>query len=923
MLAIHSFLQEREIGHVGVVYENDAWSQGCLQSIRAACAGETYKCVVKAYLVPDSSHLPKKLGEITADGIRTVVNALITDPYALMAEAEARKMTGSAKASTGYIWIFPDWAVWDEVGGPSMSAYEGSFAAVVPFAGVRKEKHGIFSEHWEENVPLLDVSELSGCGAYLTMEQTLSPAACIKLAAAAYDGVARVRLALESADTDKPRHPKLAIDESSGWLGSEVRKMLQNPGTRIDGLIEGPDLRSSADWDMPWAENNAKFGIMNYAGPGAEPHELYLVEDGAISPSTGLSNAKLPGRVGFRDDSGKLILGPCNGENDGRCGYFGQCQMKPTMSAQSKGWCSCDEGFVGRFCSLPGDLAVPPTVSCEGTGVDWQCVPVTIDVKVTSFGGLSKEGESFQANLQVTLNWVDKRFPWDTGVYEDSDAHQVIGDMWLPRLSFSGIKQKVLKQVLTVNRSQYEEELRTEHDVALSLMQEIQATEEFTADFRPFPFDFHSLEMQLGAAQPEARLELSPEYTVLVTKEVEDNWDSQWPQDTSNEPWAELRSAGSNSFRLKLSVRRSFDLAVFRLIAPSVVLVIVSWGGFWIKPGALMPRFASGFISFLALQGFKNLAVKLMPNDGQISGISWIDIYISAVGIIMGLSVIETICCQYFAEHFSQIVSRRMDFMARWYFPLTFVTVIILMSIPWNLDIMLILVHVALILFTVAFYGYAAYEIYFFPYLFMKRAVRHDLDPARAHRTHTLTEPELQLIYNRLDNLPEDFGDTTDADDQKKLSRSWSHETVKGSVHVHQLVAWIVKVIPKLPVKDVQEVVHQVFGDKDFAFPSFRAHFPPLVTKLTVLANHGQPQKVNEQPSSVAPLEDSPASASSLARSASMIERDAEGDDEDDEVETFQKRQDSLPLPPERSPSPQRKILLDPSPSDNGRGVLL
>ena len=35
---------------------------------------------------------------------------------------------------------------------------------------------------------------------------------------------------------------------------TEVRKILQNPGTRMEGLVEGPDLRKSADWGKPWLD---------------------------------------------------------------------------------------------------------------------------------------------------------------------------------------------------------------------------------------------------------------------------------------------------------------------------------------------------------------------------------------------------------------------------------------------------------------------------------------------------------------------------------------------------------------------------------------------------------------------------------------------------------------------------------------------
>jgi hypothetical protein len=71
---------------------------------------------------------------------------------------------------------------------------------------------------------------------------------------------------------------------------------------------------------------------------------------------------------------------------------------------------------------------------------------------------------------------------------------------------------------------------------------------------------------------------------------------------------------------------------------PSVFLVIISWAGFFITPKALMPRFASGFISFLSLNTFKGQVQSQMPAGAQI--VTWIDVYMSAVGLMMVFAVI-------------------------------------------------------------------------------------------------------------------------------------------------------------------------------------------------------------------------------------------------------------------------------------------
>merc|ERR1711862_98214 len=102
-------------------------------------------------------------------------------------------------------------------------------------------------------------------------------------------------------------------------------------------------------------------------------------------------------------------------------------------------------------------------------------------------------------------------------------------------------------------------------------------------------------------------------------------------------------------------------------------------------------------------------------------------IYLSAVGIIMGLSVIETVSAQFVNESFSKCVAVSMDSAARWCFPLVFLCVILLMFGPMDLDLMLVLVHAVLAIFASLYFSYVSREAVQFPRLFFQRALRSNL----------------------------------------------------------------------------------------------------------------------------------------------------------------------------------------------------
>merc|ERR1711970_761115 len=95
-----------------------------------------------------------------------------------------------------------------------------------------------------------------------------------------------------------------------------------------------------------------------------------------------------------------------------------------------------------------------------------------------------------------------------------------------------------------------------------------------------------------------------------------------------------------------------------------------------------MPRFASGFISFLALQGFKTYAIGNMPKGGALSGMSWIDVYISIAGLLMVLSVGETVLTQFVYENVSRTVADILDSSARIAFPSAYFSIVIVLCLP-------------------------------------------------------------------------------------------------------------------------------------------------------------------------------------------------------------------------------------------------
>merc|ERR1711908_96662 len=131
-----------------------------------------------------------------------------------------------------------------------------------------------------------------------------------------------------------------------------------------------------------------------------------------------------------------------------------------------------------------------------------------------------------------------------------------------------------------------------------------------------------------------------------------------------------------------------------------------------------------------------------MPNDGNLDGMSWIDVYISVVGFLMGFAVGETVVVQYVSEHYSPLVGGLLDNRSRWCFPSVYLLVMIAMVSPLKDDTpsLNVVTHTILGVFVLLMILYVIFEVKLFPYLLVRRSISSNLSASKRHRQHKLTE---------------------------------------------------------------------------------------------------------------------------------------------------------------------------------------
>jgi hypothetical protein len=595
----------------------------------------------------------------------------------------------------------------------------------------------------------------------------------------------------------------------------------------MKALLQAPDLRKSAGPGLTWLENSAPFKMLNFVEGGHAV--VYDVRQDGLHDMPGLKDGVLPGNVKLTSDKviGQVESTPCNLDKAAHCGSHGNCQLHRNLPGfKNPGWCKCEAGYIGKFCQFEGKMSAPPSEVLLLKSPQEPSVPVSLGLQIQSFGGLHKDGDTFNINLRMEFSWRNDRFPWDAAKYDGSDAVGMLNQIWYPQVVMSGdVTTKNTDIVLEVTRDSAAEKKGTKNlEVQLKLKQVVKISHVFSPDFQTFPWDKHSLEVKLSPKDHDMTLTLQPGNELGSPDTAK--WDNQWPLD-ADKPSGVVALGDGTTFKVQLAVVRAKAMIIYRLVIPMSVLVFMSWAGFFIAPGALMPRFASGFISFLALAGFKSYAIKMMPNEGAINGMSWVDVYVSISGFMMALAVAETVACQYINGNISRTVALKLDHWARRLFPLTFAIIMIVLSLPIDTQSQLILTHVLLAASVFFYCVFCWYEATYWPQLYIKEHVVH-AGGAERHRDHTLTKRESQIVFEVLEKC-EKHGES-DKDD--------------GFVHVETLAKWLIKNKPVLSSYPVEKLIRMVIcvpdGGVGFGFPAFEKNFGRLIKELT-LAIHEEP----------------------------------------------------------------------------------
>ena len=416
----------------------------------------------------------------------------------------------------------------------------------------------------------------------------------------------------------------------------------------------------------------------------------------------------------------------------------GQC-LNEARAGNAAGSCQCFAGHSGRFCTYStrrdGSMEVALRRSVN------KPLQVGMVMELYKFDGFTTDGNSVRGGIRIRLTYTDPCAMVQDGVYKLSQAISLNagGQIWVPSVQIPNCKVGAL--VGTVKLAYPEVTVLMELPVDDCKVQ---------VGWQFFPFDDQEASFTIVPDDVSQYIFISAPPTVshenlgVPTSVVEDNWTHMWPLRRS------VMEIESHSATITVEVTRNPTILLIRVVIPLVLLTVISWAGFYIRVAALMPRFASGFISFLALNSFKSTVTSAMHTT--MASVSWFEIALSIATFMMAFAVLENVTAEFINFGRGELVARTLDCFARIAFPCYFVLMLLILVLgvgknnPFGMTALqlFVITHVIVAVFMIHMTSFAILICTFYRHLLLTLGIEH----ARADGVDAiLGDKELKLLY--------------------------------------------------------------------------------------------------------------------------------------------------------------------------------
>ncbi|XP_075262346.1 gamma-aminobutyric acid receptor subunit pi-like [Convolutriloba macropyga] len=286
-------------------------------------------------------------------------------------------------------------------------------------------------------------------------------------------------------------------------------------------------------------------------------------------------------------------------------------------------------------------------------------VQVNVTMNVDSLGPISETEMSFRVDISFRQMWYDERLEFET---EDNApitlSHEFLQRIWVPDTYFpeslSASKHKVMGPNIL---------LRLSHTGFVLYSSRVTVVTKCPMDLEMFPLDTQVCSLMVecfGYTTNHLRLRWLREpgqnpVTVSAEKKL--------PQFTligvmDSEYDLEFTTGTFSDLEVNFKLQRTLLYYVLQTYAPAVLIVGLSWVGFWVDPKCIPARASLSITTVLTIITLMGTVNSRLP---KVSKVKALDVYFGLCFIYVFGALIEFACVCYFDKHFKTKNSQKAE----------------------------------------------------------------------------------------------------------------------------------------------------------------------------------------------------------------------------------------------------------------------
>lgn len=286
---------------------------------------------------------------------------------------------------------------------------------------------------------------------------------------------------------------------------------------------------------------------------------------------------------------------------------------------------------------------------------------------IIDIDSINDADQNFDANIFINLTWQDQRL----ASLKNKARQLKLSDVWNPRLIVTNQQGKM--------HAALPEVVQVEPDGTVTYRQRYTGKFSQPLKLDQFPMDTHIFEIRFAAAgfhsseinfvpnskmasldSPIADIISLPNWTINQVK-IEES--AYMPIPTISVP----------GFSIKFEATRLFTYYLWQIIFPLSVVIVMSWGAFWVNNEQVGVRIGIATSSVLTLIAHRFVLASLLP---KLPYMTRLDYFAVTSTFMVLLALILVVLTSWVVKEKDSILAHKIDIYARVSFPIGFVILI-------------------------------------------------------------------------------------------------------------------------------------------------------------------------------------------------------------------------------------------------------